>query len=114
MRYDLAFIMYIITFAVSLYGFILFAWWWWRQGEATAVYMYVTLLFFGSVFSNAMCLYARHIFLISLGDYLKFVDTDMWDVRLVPTLAALGFIVVHMTVRVLSNRTNRGRRKGDR
>lgn len=46
---------------VSIYGFVLFAWWWYRVGRATEVYAYVTGLYFTIGWAAFVAIYGRWI-----------------------------------------------------
>jgi hypothetical protein len=105
---DFTAIMYVLTILVSLYGLGLFLWWWHVNGHASEVYIYVTGLFAAMAFANIIALYARLSLLVSPETHFEFVNTFMWEVRMVPVFLTLILIVARMTARAVKGKSQGG------
>jgi hypothetical protein len=105
MNCDYVLLLYIFTILVSLYGFALFTWWWRRQRKASSVFIYLTILFLGSVIENSVEAYARFLSLnVNHMEMVSFQAGYMWPMRLIVLCAALSMIVAHMSYRVFFKR----------
>jgi hypothetical protein len=103
---------HMLNLLVSSYGLCLFIWWWAKRGEASHVYMYVTILLFGEAMDAAIVIYAEYLRLfISDWTHDTFMQYSLlWPLRKVPSLIAISCIVVHMSFRAFYlNRKNKRR-----
>jgi len=105
---DFTAIMYVSTISVSLYGLGLFLWWWHANGHASEVYIYVTAMFGTMAFANIIALYARLSLLTDPEEHLLFVNTFLWEVRMVPVFLTLILIVARMTARAVKGKSQGG------
>lgn len=99
---DFCFWSYIFTASVSLYGFLLFAWWWKVSGHASEVYIYVTLLMLANFAYYTFNSYARYVFIndvANLNTYEVIITSTFWKIRAVPELLIITIVVVRMTQR---------------
>ena len=98
---DLTFWSYSLCTLLSIYGFILFAWWWWKIGKASEVYIYITLLFLGNFLFFAGSLHARILRFTNPQEALKLVDSFIWSIRTYLHTIITILIVVRMTRRAM-------------
>jgi hypothetical protein len=111
---DPTLLVYIINLLIALYGVILFAWWWTKQGTASSVFAYVTMIFLGEVVETAMAAYARNLWICGAHrEYAIFMEGFMWPFRKIVTLSALILITGHMTWRIF-HQDEMKRRKDDK
>ena len=90
----------VIKAVVSFYGFVLFCWWWAYKGEASTIYIYLTILLLGLGIDNGIEAYARYQWLATGVDSFRL--TVWWPLRLVVGTIALFALVGHMTVRIIT------------
>jgi hypothetical protein len=102
-NYDLGCILYALTTFVCLYGWGLFGYWWVKcRFHASAVFLYVMWLFFTIGLEAGISCYARMMRVA--GDrveYDEFTLSTVWQLKLLPLLFVLLFIVIHMTARLV-------------
>ncbi len=98
---DTALILYALVTFVAFYGFVLFAGWWAKNKcHASAVYYYVMFILFGITINNSLCAWARYLKLNEgPSEYLAFLETPCWNLRLIPLLISLLCITLHMSYR---------------
>jgi hypothetical protein len=101
---DPTIIVYFLCMLSSFYGSILFLWWWLRQGQASSVFIYVTLIFFGEFIESAVCTIARTLLALRhFNEHSIFITSWIWPTRKGATLLAILFIVIHMSIRIYSS-----------
>ena len=102
---DHVFILYIIITITAVYGSGLFIWWWIKQGQASAIYMYVTLFLIGSAIEHGVEGYVRYIHLLQGESAMGlFQHCWVWAARLYVWLIAIVAIVIHMSYRAFIQR----------
>ena len=91
---------YLLTLLIAIYGVGLFTWWWIKKGSASSVFAYVTFIFLGEMVESSMSLYSR-VLRIECGQAIHeaFATGYLWPARKLVTMAALAFIVIHMSYR---------------
>lgn len=100
--------MYLFSLIVCLYGAGLFIWWWGKNGSASSVFVYVTLIFLGEFVESAMSIYARHLkALHGLEEYTCYVASNWFAARKLVTIFALISIAVHMSHRAFCRKERR-------
>lgn len=92
----------LIKAVICFYGFILFAWWWQKKGNASSVYICVTFILLGLAIDNFVESYAQYRWLNYREDEVRY--TIWWPLRLVPSILPLCGMVWHLTVRALTSR----------
>jgi len=102
--FDLTLWLYILICAVSLYGGLLFLWWWIKIKHATAPFIYVTILLFGTFIRTAGDIIKLLYFYCDGDEYLRIEGYAWWDMRLIPILIGISLIVGHMTYRAFLQR----------
>ena len=99
---DLAFWSYLYNGAISLYGFLLFAWYWKKVGRASDVYKFFTIL----LLSIAIVYGGNvHIRIIRAADHhkaIQFSDSLLWYARTWLEGLVLTIITFRMTKRVIT------------
>lgn len=97
--------LYIAAVIICIYGFGLFVWWWAKMKDASAVYIYVTLLFAGEIFNYSIQFWSRYLRVTGCSfEYTLFVNSPLWFIRLFIPVACLLAIIIHMTYRVIKNK----------
>lgn len=105
---DVGFIVYFIDVILSAYGAGLFSWWWLKNGTASSVFAYVTLIFLGELVEAIFSLYARYtIIIMGAHSHYELIMGAFWPTRKTVTIIALACVVVHMSYRAFT-----GKRRG--
>jgi len=106
--------LYLFGALICFYGFGLFLWWWIKMRDASAVYIYVTILFVGQAFTYSIQTYSRYLRNCErMSEYFDVVTSDIWFIRLVVPVSCFAAIVIHMTWRVLRGQPFKERRRSD-
>ena len=103
-KLDLALWLYVLTAAISWYGFALFAWWWKKMGKASTVYAYMTFLLLGLALYNTGSSYVRWFRFSDHNYYVELMGTWWWAGRLWVALLSVLAIVIHMSYRAFWQR----------
>lgn len=103
--FDFTFFVYVWTVCVSFYGFGIFVYWWARQGQASHVYIYTTLILLFIAYAHTVAGTSRVFYL--MGDYETMnalLGSIVWKFRTLPLCIVLTVLVVHMSIRLIRNK----------
>jgi len=101
--YDAGCALYALTTLVAIYGWGLFGFWWIKcKFKASAVFLYVMWMMFGIGLEAGLSCYARLLRLSNqIPMFRELAESALWQLKLLPLLFVLLFIVIHMTVRLV-------------
>jgi hypothetical protein len=101
---DPCFWIYLAIVVVCFYGLALFAWWWYKVGHASEVYIYFMVLLASEAFYNMFNALARYTRFSGkdLSEFLWVLDSPAWEFRALFHLMILSVIIGRMTLRAIT------------
>ncbi len=101
---DFTFWTYSVSFILAAYGFSLFAWWWWKIGKTTEIYVYITLLFLSDAILFGGNFHGRVLKYIDPKAAVEMLDSWAWALRSLLHIVITTLIICRMTRRVMRTR----------
>jgi hypothetical protein len=88
-----------ILFLISIYGFILMAWYWNRKGKATEAYLYLMGIYGAGSIVLFFSVFERSIANTDHDIYHCLVNSQWWSIRLLPITIVYFFITFRLSLK---------------
>ena len=98
---------YVMGLILFSYGSFLFVHEIIRKRGGSWIFYYLTILFVGGMITYSVDVYARYLRFEDMQTYYGFMDSFLWKVRRIPIVIIIGFIDVHVTIRIARRRYER-------